>query len=46
MEIALIIDLVLFGFFTVFLIALSIDEARQGKRRKKVLGIEELKKAA
>ena len=41
MELALIINLVLFSFFTVFLIALSIDEARQGKRAK-----EEFKKAA
>ena len=46
MELALIIDFVLFSFFTVFLIALSIDEARQEKRMKKVIEPEEFRKAA
>ena len=46
MELALIINLVLFSLFTGFLIVLSIDEARQARKTKKVLGLEELKKAA
>lgn len=34
MEIALVIDLILFGIFTILLIVLSIDEARQEKKRE------------
>jgi len=46
MEPALIIDLILFGVFTVLLVLFSIDEARQEKRAKKALDAEELKKAS
>jgi len=46
MELALIINLALFGFVTALLIVLSIDEARQERRAEKVLDPEELKKAA
>jgi len=46
MELALIIDLVLFGLFTVSLVALSIDEARQEKGRKKTIEPEGFRKAA
>jgi len=38
---ALTVDLVLFGVFTIALIMLSVSEARQGKRLER-----ELKKAA
>jgi len=40
-SIALTIDLVLFGVFTIGLIVLSVSEARQGKKVER-----ELKKAA
>jgi hypothetical protein len=46
MELALIINLALFGLFTGFLIVLSIDEARQEKRMKKVIEPEAFRKAA
>ena len=46
MELALIIDLVLFSFLTVFIIALSIDQTRQEKRIKRVIEPEGFRKAA
>ena len=42
----LIINVILVGLYTLLLIALSVDEARQGKRAAKDLSEEKLNKAA
>jgi hypothetical protein len=46
MELGLLVNLVLVGLYTALLIALSVDEAGQGKRASEDFLEEKLKKAA